>query len=140
VLDTNILISACMKAGGLEARLVEMAIAGAIEFCVTKEVMGEYVDVVNRRKFVTWRETGSQSLESLGRVAIFVHPKNRVQVAKDPDDNRFLECAEAAGAEFLVTGNLRHYPAEWAGAKIVNARAFFDLTGMTERTDSRPDL
>jgi len=140
VLDTNILISACMKAGGLEARVIEMAVAGAIELCVTKEVMGEYVDVLNRRKFVTWRETGSQLLESLGRVATFVHPKNRVQVAKDPDDNRFLECAEAGGADYLITGNLRHYPVEWAGAKIVNARAFFDITGMTERTDSRPDL
>lgn len=140
VLDTNILISACMKAGGLEARLTEMAIAGTVELCVTREVMGEYLDVLNRRKFITWRETGSKLLEALGRLAIFVHPTNRVQVAKDPDDNRFLECAEAAGADFLVTGNLRHYPAEWGGAKIVNARAFFDLTGTTERTDSRPDL
>jgi putative PIN family toxin of toxin-antitoxin system len=140
VLDTNILISACMKTGGLEARLIEMGIAGTIEVCVTKDVMGEYVDVLNRRKFVTWRETGSQLLESLGRVATFVHPSKRVEAAKDPDDNRFLECAEAAGAEFLVSGNLRHYPAEWSGTKIVNARGFFDLTGMTERTDSRPDL
>ena len=140
VLDTNILISACMKTGGLEARLVELAIAGSIELYVTKEVMGEYVDVLNRRKFVTWRETGLKLLESLARVATFVHPSKRVEAAKDPDDNRFLECAEAAGAEYLVTGNLRHYPAEWGGAKIVNARGFFDLTGMTDRTDSRPDL
>ncbi len=129
-----------MKAGGLEARLTEMAVAGAIELCVTKEVMGEYVDVLNRRKFVTWRESGSRLLEAFGRVAAFVHPKTRIEAAKDPDDNRFLECAEAAGADYLVTGNLRHYPAEWGSTKIVNARNFFELTGMTERTDSRPDL
>ena len=140
VLDTNILISACMKPGGLEARIADVAIAGTFELCVTREIMAEYVDVLNRRKFVAWREAGSRMLEAFGRVATFVHPKNRIQAAKDPDDNRFLECAEAGGADYLITGNLRHYPAEWGSTKIVNARSFFDLTGMTERTDSRPDL
>jgi len=28
------------------------------------------------------------------------------------EDNRFLECAEAAGADYLAIGNLKHFPAE----------------------------
>jgi predicted nucleic acid-binding protein len=39
-------------------------------------------------------------------------------------DNRFLECAESAGADFLVTGNRRHFPKVWKTARIVNAREF----------------
>jgi predicted nucleic acid-binding protein len=33
--------------------------------------------------------------------------------AGDPDDNQFLECAEAAQADYLVTGNIRHFPEVW---------------------------
>jgi predicted nucleic acid-binding protein len=47
--------------------------------------------------------------------------------ASDEDDNRFLECAAAAGAEYLVTGNLRHYPAAHGSTQVVNARGFFTL-------------
>jgi predicted nucleic acid-binding protein len=34
----------------------------------------------------------------------------------DPDDNKFLECALEAEADYLVTGNLKDYPIEedWA--------------------------
>ena len=34
-----------------------------------------------------------------------------LKVATDPDDKIFLECAAAADAEYLVTGNLAHFPA-----------------------------
>jgi hypothetical protein len=37
----------------------------------------------------------------------------RVTAALDPDDNIFLECAETAEANFLVTGNIRHFPDSW---------------------------
>ena len=46
--------------------------------------------------------------------------------ALDPDDNRFLECSEAAHAEFLITGNLKHYPKEYKNTRIVNARQFLE--------------
>jgi len=46
--------------------------------------------------------------------------------ATDPDDNCFLECAEAAGADYLITGNKRHFLARWKNSKIVNTREFLD--------------
>ncbi len=30
--------------------------------------------------------------------------------AKDPADNVFLECALESGADFLITGNIQHFP------------------------------
>ena len=41
-------------------------------------------------------------------------------------NNRFLECAETINAEFLITGNKRHFPEVWKGTKIVNAREFLE--------------
>ncbi len=36
-----------------------------------------------------------------------VKPSRSLHVTPDPDDNKFLECADAARADYLVTGNQR---------------------------------
>jgi len=50
-----------------------------------------------------------------------------LSVCDDPDDDIFLECAEAAGADYLVTGNRKHFPAGWGRLNIVTAREFLAL-------------
>jgi uncharacterized protein len=130
VLDTNVLISASLKPGGLEGRIVAMATEGALQAFVTEEVLAEYRDVFDRDKF--------RAAEFELKAALVV-AEARVSAATDEDDNRFLECAAAASADYLITGNLRHYPAAWGSTKIVNARRFFDLTSAREETDCRPD-
>jgi predicted nucleic acid-binding protein len=40
-----------------------------------------------------------------------VRPSQTVALASDEADNRFLECAREAEADYLVTGNTRHFPA-----------------------------
>jgi predicted nucleic acid-binding protein len=46
----------------------------------------------------------------------------------DPADNRFLECAEALKADYLVTGNKRHFPTEWRQTQVVNAWELLEWT------------
>jgi uncharacterized protein len=108
-----------------------MAIAGELIACVSTPVLAEYRDVLFRAKFTSLHERATAVLADLERSALRVDPVETVQAASDDDDNRFLECAAAAQAEYLITGNLRHYPAAWAAARIVNARGFFDLTAST---------
>jgi predicted nucleic acid-binding protein len=48
-------------------------------------------------------------------------------VSPDEQNNRVLECAEAAAADFLITGNKRHFPKRWKATQILNARELFDL-------------
>jgi predicted nucleic acid-binding protein len=48
-------------------------------------------------------------------------------VAQDPDDNIFLECADAARADYLVTGNQRHFPQFWKQTKVVMSREFLSI-------------
>ncbi len=124
VLDTNVLLSACLKPAGLEAHVVEMALTGAIEACVTRAVVDEYTGVLLREKFRACRERAETILAGIERAAVLVAPQEIATGALDEDDNRFLECAAAAGADWLITGNLRHYPQQWGPARIVNARSF----------------
>lgn len=50
-----------------------------------------------------------------------------LSVSPDPDDNRFLECAEAARADYLVTENRRHFPAKYRNTVVVNARQLIEI-------------
>ena len=53
----------------------------------------------------------------------------RLTVSSDDSDNRFLECADAASADFLITGNRRHFPDNHGITKILTAREFLaDIT------------
>ncbi len=126
VLDTNILVSACWKADGLESQVVALAGSGAIRICVTAEVLAEYRDVLMRPKLSVVRDRATEMLATIERVANRTETSTLITASIDEDDNRFLECAEASHAEYLITGNLRHYPAIWGATRIVNARTFLE--------------
>ena len=138
VLDTNILISACLKPGGLEAQVFAMVQSGILTIFVTEEILAEYRDVLLRAKFRGMRDRMEALLASVGSVARRCTAGERVSAASDEDDNRFLECAAACGADYLVTGNLRHFPALWNATKVVNARSLLDLLEVQPVTDPQP--
>jgi uncharacterized protein len=126
VLDTNILISACWKPGGLEEQTVNLAIDGVFRPCVTPQICAEYRDVLSRDKFIRIRDQAARMLAALETRALIIPSTMPVDIASDDDDNRFLECAAAAHADFLVTGNLKHFPAVWGITTVVNARQFLE--------------
>ena len=124
VLDTNILISACWTPDGLESQTVQLALAGTITACVSPAVWAEYRDVLFRDKFASIRDRADELMAKLEALAVQVEPRETVSAASDEDDNRFLECAVTAGAVYLITGNLKHFPARWGSTRILNARGF----------------
>ena len=124
VLDTNVLVSACWKPDGLEADTVARGLSGAYMVCVSPAVLAESRDVLARKKLRALADRSDALLAELARVAVLYDAPIRIDAARDEDDNRFLECAFAANADYLVTGNLRHYPDICGVTRIVNARRF----------------
>jgi uncharacterized protein len=51
-----------------------------------------------------------------------VRPIQTITASPDDQDNRILECAEAAEADYLITGNKRHFPETWNKTTVLNAR------------------
>ncbi len=103
---------------------MRLAISERYTACISREIWTEYADVLFRPKFQALRESALLLLRAVEARAKMVEPLERIDVASDPDDNRFLECAVAGGARFLITGNRKHYPAEWGRTRVVNAREF----------------
>jgi len=129
VLDTNIVVSACLSPEGAPATIVELALLGAFIACVSPAVLGEYREVLARKKFARHPDRIRIVLEGIEDVAIAVAPVRTVTISPDDDDNRFLECAEAADADFLVTGNPRHFPARFGETRIILPRDFLRELG-----------
>lgn len=128
VVDTNVFISALMKPLGWERKIVEGFILCRFDLVVSPEVMAEYRQVFGRAKFSKLDSTNVATLLSLiASEARVVFPSQRLNVSKDEDDNRFYECAEAGGVDYIVTGNSKHFTASHKGTRIVNARQFLEL-------------
>lgn len=127
VLDTNILISACWKPGGNESQVVAQALAGQLEIAFSEILEAEYRDVAQRKKFAKHRDALEQTITALLAVAQRVNPTPDCEACPDPDDNQLLDCALAANAQYVVTGNLRHFPPEWRGVQVINARTLLEL-------------
>ena len=129
VLDTNVLVSANLNDTGIEAVVVAWALNRRVQLCVSEALIEEYQRVLlyPRLKFVPTEV--ARFLARLRRVSAVVAPARTLWVSDDEPDNRFLECAEAAHAEFLVTGNKRHFPNQWKATRVVNARELVGLIG-----------
>ena len=127
VLDTNILVSGVLTRRGNESRILNLAFDQKFTLIVSEAVSGEYEEVLHRPELKLSSEEVTTVLAAIHRVGERVEPSETVAVSKDEDDNRFLECAEAGAADYLVTGNKRHFPAKWKSTRIVNARQLLEL-------------
>ena len=133
VLDTNVLVSAHLNPDGLERLILNAALSGRLRLCVSAEILEEYEDALRRPKFDIRPALVDEALQAIRVRAKTVAPRVRVTAARDPDDNKFLACAQAASADYLVTGNRRHFPARWRRTAVVNARTLIELLAAESR-------
>lgn len=127
VLDTNIVVSAALKTEGLERTVLLVAITRPARLYVSRAIMEEYRDVLGRPELRIRRGLRSRLLQLLENRSHFVRAVQSLRVTTDPEDNIFLECADAARADYLVTGNKRHFPAYWKRTKIITSREFLSV-------------
>jgi putative PIN family toxin of toxin-antitoxin system len=127
VLDTNVVVSALLKPQGLEDQVLRLALAGRLLLCVSPEVLAEYARVLASPKFKFRPEEIATALRQLEKAGSLFNPARTLRISDHETDNRFYECADAAQAAFLITGNLKHFKKDYQTTKIVNARKLLDL-------------
>lgn len=127
VVDTNVLLSAALKPEGLQRTVFLIAITKPARLYVSQPILAEYSDVLARRELRISKGLRQQFLQLVKNRSTLVVPRYSLEVAGDPDDNRFIECADAARADYLVTGNLKHFPRFWKGTKVISPREFIEM-------------
>ena len=105
VLDTNIIISAILF-GGKPKAVIDLIISGTVFCSLSLPIIEELISVLQRPKFGFSASACLQVVEQLHGICRIVSPQVHLDViTEDPDDNRILECAVAANADFIITGD-----------------------------------
>jgi uncharacterized protein len=76
---------------------------------VSGDIYAEYEDVMRRPRLHRSDSEIEAALRSIRENGLWVIPKDKVRACSDPDDNIFLECAQAASAHYIATGNTKHF-------------------------------
>ena len=127
VIDTNVVVSAALKPYGLQRTVLLLATAKPSTLYVSEAILSEYHEVLARRELKIRRGLRQQLLQLIRRHSHSVEPSRALRVTTDPDDNKFLECADRARADYLVTGNPRHFPRFWKKTKVITSREFISI-------------
>ena len=126
VLDTNIIVSAYLNQDGLPFFIMKLALAGAVQMCASEPVLTEYEELLQRKSYPLGRRRAKLLLQKLRGASTLVRTAGQLSEASDPDDNIFLECAQAAKADYLITGNTGHFPRHWKYTEVITPRMFIN--------------
>ncbi len=112
VVDTNVIVSAFLKPYSNPALILALIAQQEVNLCLSKNILTEYQEVFTYQKFKHLNQDKVKIfLSQIERDALWIEPQLTVNILKDdPEDNKFLECALAAKADFLITGNTKHFP------------------------------
>ncbi len=129
VLDTNVLLSALVFPGSNPDQVLARVRHGEVELFLSPFILAELRRILLDKFRLTKQQTAAR-VNLIQRMATLVEPRERVAlVTANEDDNRILECALAARADYLVTGDKEHLlPLRSIGTTtIVTPAAFIDL-------------
>ena len=127
VLDTNVFVSAVFF-GGLPGEVLSAWRDGAVEIVLSAEIADEYRRVGVRLAAQFPRVELGPALHLVLSHATIVTPATLPEaVCRDPDDDKFIACALAAGAPYLVSGDRDLLAlSRVRGVTVLSPRAFVD--------------
>lgn len=127
VLDTNVLISA-LGWGGPPETCLKLLMDDDIENFISSGIKAELSRVMDYPKFEFSEEEKETFLEVVLSESTLVEPCENIQaVDEDSSDNKFLECALDAGADYLVTGDPHLLDmGEFEGIEILKPKTFLE--------------
>jgi len=110
VLDANVVISALITPQGAMAQVLDFWKQGVYELVLSPAILDEIARVAHYPRIQERYRLDDAEIDEfirlLGEEATLIQTSFRVQaVVEDPDDDRYVECAVAAGADLIVTGD-----------------------------------
>jgi putative PIN family toxin of toxin-antitoxin system len=134
VLDTVIFVRALINPKGRWGRQL-FEEADNYTLVLSTEIVSEILDVIYRpeirQRFPEMLEPPRMNrLLAIIEAAEVMYPTERIEVCRDPKDNKFFECAVAAGADYIVSEDADIVDVgEYRGVRTVSAAEFLELLG-----------
>ena len=136
-MDTNVLVSGLISPFGPPAEVVRLVTANRVQVLYDPRILAEYQQVLTRPTFSFAPGRVEALLSQIEADGELVMAPPLVEPLPDPDDEAFLAVALTGRAQCLVTGNLRHFPAQSRqGVLVVPPRAFFETYRVAESLEA----
>lgn len=134
VLDTNVLIRALLKPSGTVAPVLGNLRQGTFVALYSSDLLQEIIEVLGRPRFRTKYGIQSQDVEALVVLLILrgeeVIPRRKIEVCRDPKDNKVLEAAVEGRADAIVSGDEDlHVLHPFEGIPVLTPRGFLAQLG-----------
>lgn len=107
VLDTNCLLQALPTSSPYH-KIWQGILDGQLGLCVNTDILDEYEEILSNK---TTPEIAHDVVEAIARLSTTIYQETYVHfslIEVDPDGNKFVDCAIASGAEYIVT-NDKHF-------------------------------
>src|SRR5690606_22141634 len=109
VLDANVFVSALISTRGTPRQIVDLWREEAFELLISAAILDEIGRVLRYPKIAALHQLTEPELQTflalLSEEGLMVESVERLSVSPDEPDNRYIECAVAGGADYLVTGD-----------------------------------
>jgi putative PIN family toxin of toxin-antitoxin system len=129
VIDTNILVSALLSPGGKPSQVMQMVFDGRIFPVVSKAVLEEYQGVLSRKKFGFSAADLNAFLFFMGKDVFECVDSSGFHDNVPEDDIIFIAAAVSGGADFIITGNIKHFPGKkYGNARVVTPAEFLEIS------------
>lgn len=138
VIDADVMVSALLTQEGAPKQIIDLWRAGKFTLLMTAEIIAEISRVVRYPKIAALHQLTEEELIEfialLTQESMLVKPTERLSASLDESDNRYLECAAAGAADFLITGDKKHLlPLNiHRGTRIVAPASFIVIIRMSD--------
>lgn len=128
VLDTNVVVSGLLNPYGQCASILRLVLVKSIVPALDARIISEYDQVLRRPKFQFQEYLVDDFMESLKEAGVLITPSPLKSGLPDSSDLPFLEVAVASKADYLITGNTKHFPARLSkGVNVVTPAQFMEI-------------
>jgi uncharacterized protein len=131
VIDTNVIVSSLIQKNYPYLIVNDLFIEDKFHLCVSDELLTEYYDVLSREKFAKFQGffiKAESILADIESKALKFHPRIKLDLISDKDDNMILELADECEADFIITGNTNDFTfLTYKQTKIVTPKEYWEL-------------
>lgn len=128
VLDTNVIVSGLLSPFGPPGEIVRMTASGILKLCYDARILSEYQNVLVRKKFPFKQVHVEDLLEQIKACGYITTSKLLAKRLLHLNDEPFLEVALGGDVQYLITGNLKHYPIrKQKNMLVVSPAEFLDI-------------
>jgi len=135
ILDANIFISALFF-GGNPGSVLERAINKSDELFISREILDEIEDVIQRPKFHAGKDEIGYIIKAIEKISTKIIPQKLIKYgSRDKTDNKYIECGIAGNVDYIVSGDVHLLEIKKYGAiRIVNAKEYLEIVHHGVRT------